>query len=71
MHKLETLTEYEGFDDPVEMMEAYAFDSLVPAICMAPDCDYTTHYEPDQDAGHCEECLTNTVTSCLILGGVI
>lgn len=54
-----------------ELLESSAIDSVVPAICTNDGCDYTTRYEPDQDAGWCEECDTGTVASALILAGVI
>lgn len=54
-----------------ELLESAAVDSVVPGICTNDGCDYTAEYEPDQDAGWCEECDTGTVTSVLILAGVI
>lgn len=69
--KLQKLAEVEGFDDPMEMLEANVVDSVVPAICMNDDCDYSEGMEPDQDRGWCPECNTNTLKSCLILANVI
>ena len=63
------LAQQWGYLCPNELAADYAFDSLVPAICM--DCDYSTEYEPDQDKGHCENCSSNSVKSILILQGVI
>jgi len=54
-----------------ELLESAAIDSVVPGICTNDGCDYTTEYEPDQDAGWCEECGTGTVASALILAGVL
>lgn len=71
MSKLDTLAEIEGFDDPMEMIETYIMDSVAPAICVNEGCDYCTEMEPDQDRGWCEECETNTVQSCFILGGLM
>ena len=34
-------------------------------------CDYTAEMEPDQDQGFCEVCGGNTVTSALVLAGLI
>jgi len=34
---------------------------------MNEGCDYTAEMEPDQDAGYCEECRTNSMQSALIL----
>ena len=58
-----------GYLCPQELANDYAFDSMVPAICMT--CDYSTEYEPDQEKGHCENCSTNSVKSILILLGII
>ena len=69
--KLVKLAEYEGYESVDEMIEASVIDSVVPAICMNEDCEYTTSMEPDQDRGWCEECQENTVKSCLVLMGVI
>ena len=63
------LAQQWGYLCPNELAADYAFDSLVPAICM--DCDYSTEYEPDQDKGHCENCSSKSVKSILILQGVI
>jgi hypothetical protein len=71
MSKLNDLVEQWGFEDEMEMLERAVLDSCVPAICMNPDCDYTTEMEPDQDRGWCEACGTNTVKSCLILAGIM
>ena len=69
--KLQKLAEIEGFDTVDAMIEARVCDSVVPAICMNDDCDYTTGMEGDQDRGWCEVCETNTVKSCLLLAGLI
>jgi len=71
MSKMQELTEQFGFADEMEMLEAATIDSVAPAICMNPDCDYTTEMEPDQDRGWCELCEANTVKSCLVLAGII
>lgn len=46
-------------------------DSLAPSICMNNWCDYSAEYEPDQTAGFCEICDTNSCESILSLMGVI
>ena len=69
--KLDDLARESGYGGPTAMLEAEGFDSVVPAICMNDDCDYTTGMEPDQTEGWCEVCETNTVMSCLVLAGVI
>lgn len=69
--KLQRLAENEGFDDPLDMIEEYFNDGLMPGICMNDGCDYTISYEPDQDRGWCENCGSNTVVSALILAGIM
>ena len=69
--KLQTLAESEGYDDPMDMIEACAMDSVNPGICMNEGCDYTTEVEPDSDSGYCEECGTNSVKSASMLYGII
>jgi len=68
---MQTLVELEGFDDELDMLEEASIDNVVPGICMNEDCDYTMNVEPDSDSGWCEECESNTVTSCLMLAGII
>jgi hypothetical protein len=69
--KLMKLCEAEGFDDLDGLLELAVGDSVCPAICMTEGCDYTTEVEPDQTEGYCEVCGGNTVTSVLILAGLI
>jgi hypothetical protein len=69
--KLDALVKAEGFDSTEALLEKYVFDSVVPAICVNPNCTYTTEMEPDQAGGHCEVCGTKTVVSCLVLAGII
>ena len=69
--KLATLSDSEGFDDPMHMLESIGLSDSVPAICMNEDCDYSTELEPDATKGWCECCQTRTVTSALVLAGVI
>ena len=71
MDKIQEVCDQYGFDDVMEMMEEYITDSVCPAICMNPDCDYTTDYEPDCQSGHCEVCGTPSCSSVMILMGVI
>lgn len=68
--KLEELADSCGMEVD-ELLENAAIDSVVPGICTNDGCNYTAEYEPDQDAGWCEECDTTTVASALILAGVI
>lgn len=68
--KLQKLAEIEGYSID-DLLQAATFDSVSPAICINPDCDYTTEMEPDQDRGWCEVCEQNTVQSALILAGLI
>lgn len=69
--KLKKLAELEGFEDPFNLLSCNQIDSVVPGICMNEGCDYTTQVEPDSREGWCEACETNTVRSCLVLGGVL
>jgi hypothetical protein len=69
--KLMELCDHEGFDSLDDLLQAAATDSVCPAMCMTEGCDYTTEMEPDQDQGFCEACGGNTVTSALVLGGLI
>ena len=69
--KLAKLIEIEGYDSIEALMEAVLGDSVSPAICMNEDCDFTCEMEPDQDAGYCEECHTNTMTAAPVLAGLI
>jgi hypothetical protein len=61
--KLAKLHEIEGYDSFDELAEAVFSDSVSPAICMNEGCDFTCEMEPNQDAGYCEECHTNTMTA--------
>ena len=68
--KLQNLATIEGTD--VEgLLETAVIDSVVPGICMAPECSYTVGVEPDSRNGWCEACETGTVVSCLVLAGII
>lgn len=66
---LDKLAEIEGYEDSMELLEANAVDSVVPAICR--DCQYTEGMEPDQTRGWCPECNKNSMVSCMVLAGVI
>jgi hypothetical protein len=68
--KLDALADGEGLTVD-ELLETYGTDAVVPGICTNDGCDFTAHYEPDQDEGWCEECETPSVASALILAGVI
>ena len=54
-----------------EMLEMFATDSIVPAICTNPGCDNTEEYEPDCREGYCSSCGRNTVQSLLVLMDMI
>jgi hypothetical protein len=69
--KLMKLCDIEGFDSLDDLLQAAATDSVCPAICMGEGCDYATEMEPDQDRGFCEVCGGQTVTSALVLAGLI
>jgi hypothetical protein len=69
--KLAALIEIEGYDTTQELLEAVLFDSVSPAICLNEGCAFTCEMEPDQDAGYCEECRTNTMVAAPVLAGLI
>ena len=69
--KLAKLIEIEGYESIEELAEAVFSDSVCPAICINEDCTFTSEMEPDQDAGYCEECRTNTVVAALVLAALI
>jgi hypothetical protein len=69
--KLAKLIEIEGYDSIEALMEVVFSDAVSPAICMNEDCDFTCEMEPDQDAGYCEECRTNSMKAAPVLAGLI
>lgn len=69
--KLVTLAESEGYAEVADFLEDYATDSIVPAICMTPDCDHSADFEPDQRAGFCEVCGRPSMKSGLVIAGMI
>jgi hypothetical protein len=69
--KLAKLCTIEGFETIEELMEQVLSDSVSPAICMSPDCDFTCEMEPDQDQGWCDECHANTMVAAPVLAGLI
>jgi hypothetical protein len=69
--KLTKLLQIEGYENLEELLEAVFSDAVSPAICVNADCNYTCEMEPDQAAGHCEECHTQTMVAAPVLAGVI
>jgi hypothetical protein len=69
--KLMKLCDLEGYKRLDDLLKASVIDSVCPAICMTEGCDHTAEMEPDQEAGYCEACGGNTVTSALVLAGLI
>jgi hypothetical protein len=65
------LCDLEGFKRFDDLLNVSITDSICPAICMTEGCDHTTEMESNQDAGYCEACGGNTVTSALVLAGLI
>ncbi len=66
-NKAQTLANDFGYATPLDLIDDYMFEGIMPAICTNDDCDYSTDMEPDQDQGWCEHCCTNTVVSMEIL----
>ena len=69
--KLAKLIEIEGYDSIEDLIATVFSDSVSPAICMNEGSDFTCEMEPDQDAGYCEECHTNTMKAAPVLAGLI
>ena len=69
--KLQTLADYEGFTDVQEMFERTSLDSVMPGICTNDGCSYICDVEPDQEHGWCRDEGTQTVSSAIMLGGMI
>jgi len=69
--KLMKLCDLEGFRTLSQLLKHCMEDSVCPAICMTEGCDYMTEMEPDQTEGYCAVCGGNTVTSALVLAGLI
>jgi hypothetical protein len=69
--KLTKLLEIEGYESVEDLIEAVFSDSVSPAICMNEDCNFTCEMEPDQDAGYCEECHSNSMKAAPVLAGII
>jgi len=68
--KLKTLADQYALSTD-ELLIEWGLESLVPAICMNPGCEYTAEYEPDQREGWCDACGTGSVTSFLVLLGLL
>lgn len=71
LDKIKQITDAYCVPDALDLAEEYIADGICPSVCMNPTCDFITDMEPDQDAGYCEECGTNSVKSLMILLGVI
>jgi hypothetical protein len=69
--KLMTLCQAEGLESIDDLMALSVRDNICPAICMTEGCDHTAEMESDQDVGYCEACGGNTMTSVLVLAGLI
>lgn len=69
--KLERLLLNGGFAEVHAFTQAALSDAVCLAICMNPDCAYTADLEKDQQEGWCPECKANSMTSGLVLAGVI
>ena len=69
--KLMKLCDAEGFERLEDLLALSISDIMCPAICMTEGCDHITETESDQDEGYCEACGGNTVTSALVLAGLI
>lgn len=66
---LQTMADDGGYDDVSELLEMASSDSIVAAICT--DCEAQYELEPDAEDDLCEMCDGETVSSCLVLAGII
>jgi hypothetical protein len=69
--KLMLLCELEGYEKIEDVLFASFNRGSCPGICMTEGCDHTTKVELDQTEGYCEACGGRTVTSALVLAGLI
>ena len=69
--KLMKLCEAEDFKSLDDILGLSVSDSVCLAICMTEGCDYMSEMESDQNEGYCDVCGGNTVTSVLVLAGLI
>lgn len=60
-----------GYESVEELLQECAADSVPPAICMDPSCDYMCEMGPDQDRGFSGACGTKTMKAALVLAGLI
>ena len=65
------LAESEGFASSADMLKVFAYESVMPGICMNESCDYTAMVRPDARKEWCGFCETNSIRSCLSLEGVV
>lgn len=66
----DALCESEGLDEH-ELLDIYAYESVVPGVCMQTDCLNVQFVEPDSGDGCCDACGCNTIISCLRLWGYV
>jgi hypothetical protein len=66
---LDVLALCHGFADRHDMVESCLLDSVCPALCTY--CGYSEELEPDAEDCTCSECQRNTLTSALVLMGVM
>jgi hypothetical protein len=69
--KLMRLCDAAGRRDLYDLLTASLADSVCAGICTVEGCDHVTKCEKDQGAGHCDACGGTTVTSALVLAGII
>jgi hypothetical protein len=60
----------DGTDDPLDMLQAAMRRDVCPGICRICETVYED-VEPDTTTYWCENCQENSVTSCLVLAGII
>ena len=65
--KLLRLAQSEGYHNVDDFLMDQMLENLVPCICMNDGCDHTEHMEPDQSRGHCDNCGTKSMKSCMMI----
>lgn len=67
--KLHQLADDYGYGSIGEMLEMATYNSVSPAIC--DNCGSTAELEPDAINCPCEDCGSDSVSSCLVIAGFI
>ena len=69
--KLSRLAELEGFRTKEGLLHTYIRETVVPGICMRPDCEGVASVDRHERAGRCDTCGHDTIQSCLVIAGLL